>query len=158
MAELLTDEYVDKLEEATRDVFQTMIPVPFEFVGKAETFRHLRGERISILSFTGTHRGSFVIATTENGAKAITAALLMMEEEELASEDEEDALGELANMVGGNFKNYMIERGMEMHLATPVVLSGNSMKGHADREASLGFALRFSVKSEDLVVTFQFVD
>ena len=89
--------------------------------------RSFSDEVIGLLSFTGTESGTFFLRTSRELADKMAAQMLMMEPSELTSFGETaDALGEIINMVAGNFKNAWVADGNEMELSIPhVVQSGN---------------------------------
>ncbi|MXG87944.1 chemotaxis protein CheX [Nocardioides flavescens] len=59
----------------------------------------------SAVSVTGAWHGMIAVDLAESAAVALTRAMLAMDDdEEPASEDLVDAVGELANMIGGNVK------------------------------------------------------
>jgi chemotaxis protein CheX len=57
------------------------------------------------VSITGSWHGHVVVTATATFARFAAAALLAMEVAEVANEDIVDAMGELANIVGGNVKS-----------------------------------------------------
>jgi chemotaxis protein CheX len=57
------------------------------------------------VSVTGAWHGHVVVACSTRIARMSAAALLMMEVDEVGVDDMVDALGELANVVGGNVKS-----------------------------------------------------
>ncbi|MFI5911166.1 chemotaxis protein CheX [Dactylosporangium sp. NPDC051541] len=61
------------------------------------------------VSVTGAWRGHVLVSCSEAAAKHVAAALLGIEFEEVAEEDVADALGELANIIGGNVKSLLPE-------------------------------------------------
>ncbi len=58
----------------------------------------------SSVSITGSWTGHVVFASSTVAARRAAAAFLAMEMDEVSAEDLSDALGELANIVGGNVK------------------------------------------------------
>ena len=61
------------------------------------------------VSVTGAWRGHVLVSCSDQAAKNVAAALLGIEFEEVAEEDVADALGELANIIGGNVKSLLPE-------------------------------------------------
>lgn len=155
MPDLLAPSYQEKLREATSSVFETMVPLPLEVVGSETGIpSQITGETLAILGYTGTHVGSFVLSLTSKAAKSITAALLMMGEDEVSDEDVCDAIGEVANMIGGNFKNHLIECGLEVYLASPQTIQGVALQTKIPKETGGGFASQFTVSGEPFNVIF----
>ena len=59
------------------------------------------------VSITGGWDGHVVFGCSTAAARTAAAVLLMMGEDELAEADVADAVGELANMIGGNIKSLL---------------------------------------------------
>jgi chemotaxis protein CheX len=57
------------------------------------------------VSITGSWHGHIVLTCSAETARHAAAALLMMEVAEVAGSDVVDAMGELANIIGGNLKS-----------------------------------------------------
>ena len=98
------------LIEATQEVFQTMIlseltiGVPID----GDALRP-RSNVVATVSFAGPRSGIVALYTTLSTAQTLAAAMLggtVDEQEQLA-----DAIGELANMVAGTFRNHMAKDG-----------------------------------------------
>jgi chemotaxis protein CheX len=61
------------------------------------------------VSVTGAWRGHVLVSCSEAAAKHVGAALMGIEYDEVVEEDVADALGELANIIGGNIKSLLPE-------------------------------------------------
>jgi chemotaxis protein CheX len=61
------------------------------------------------VSVTGAWRGHVLVSCSEAASKHVAAALLGIEFDDVAEEDVADALGELANIIGGNVKSLLPE-------------------------------------------------
>ncbi|GAA2356161.1 chemotaxis protein CheX [Dactylosporangium salmoneum] len=61
------------------------------------------------VSVTGAWRGHVLVSCSEPAAKNVAAALLGIDFDDVAEEDVADALGELANIIGGNVKSLLPE-------------------------------------------------
>jgi CheY-specific phosphatase CheX len=88
------------------------------------------GEQViaSILRFSDPSKGTMLLECTPSLAYAFTARLMQVPTPESLDDDVRDAMGELANMIGGNLKGLMPE---ETCVSTPLVL------GEADRQKLL---------------------
>ncbi|MGC9669183.1 chemotaxis protein CheX [Planosporangium sp. 12N6] len=81
-------------------------------------------EVVASVSVTGAWRGHIVVSCSMPAARNAAAALLGIEVDDAAPEDVTDALGELANIIGGNVKSLMPEPSA---LSLPVVaINGNT--------------------------------
>jgi chemotaxis protein CheX len=76
------------------------------------------------VSVTGAWRGHVVVSCSMTAARKTAAALLGIDLDDATADDVTDALGELANIIGGNVKSLMPEPSA---LSLPVVLiDGNT--------------------------------
>jgi chemotaxis protein CheX len=76
------------------------------------------------VSVTGAWRGHIVVSCSMNAARNVAGSLLGIDLDDVTSEDVTDALGELANIIGGNVKSLMPDPSA---LSLPVVLiDGNT--------------------------------
>jgi chemotaxis protein CheX len=64
---------------------------------------------------------------------AITSAFLMMDVEEMNA-DVHDAMGEIANMLGGNVKTILSEKGRDIDLSMPSTISGSEYSFQSDND------------------------
>jgi chemotaxis protein CheX len=64
-------------------------------------------ELCATVSIVGGWSGVVVVGASERGAALVGSALLQLPVDELAPGDVDDALGELANIIGGNVKSVM---------------------------------------------------
>ena len=73
------------------------------------------------VQITGAWEGAVTVHCSEALAKALTAAMFMVDPEDTTAEEVADALGELANMVGGNVKALLPE---PCRISLPAVADG----------------------------------
>ena len=66
-----------------------------------------KSEVSASVSVTGAWQGHVVVECSKIASRQAAAALLMMEEPEVSNDDVADALGELANVIGGNVKSLL---------------------------------------------------
>jgi chemotaxis protein CheX len=64
---------------------------------------------------------------------AITSSFLMMDVEEI-NEDVHDAVGEIANMLGGNVKAILSEKGRDIDLSLPSTIAGSQYSFQSDKQ------------------------
>lgn len=86
-----------------------------------------------VIGLAGTHKGVLAIHFPNTVAMAITGSFLGMDVEEV-NEDVEDAVGELANMLGGSVKSILSDKGRDIDLSLPTVISGASYDFQPTRE------------------------
>ncbi|GGM27447.1 chemotaxis protein CheX [Dactylosporangium sucinum] len=77
-----------------------LIPEPAE--------KHVADVTASV-SVTGAWRGHVLVSCSDAAARNVAAALLGIAFDDVAEEDVADALGELANIIGGNVKSLLPE-------------------------------------------------
>lgn len=74
---------------------------------------------------TGPFDASVVVTMTEALARKVTAAMLFMGEDELEEDDVRDAVGEVANLTGGNVKAAL---GVSCSMSLPSVAFGSDVR------------------------------
>ncbi len=111
--------------ESAKEIFSTMVMMEIE-----ENKSHLKEttplkDTISgVIGMAGTHKGVLAIHLPHQVAKVITSSFLGMDIEEI-NEDVEDAIGELANMLGGSVKSSLSDKGKDIDLSLPTTISGH---------------------------------
>ena len=133
----MTDEInkewlIRALREATEEVCSTMLgvrPEPEEPYDDGETGPHVDGV-VSLIGLAGNWVGAGSLCCNSRTACDLSSRLLMSES---AAVDEEvlDAIGELTNMIIGNFKNGIEERLGPMGLSIPAVISGHDFRARS---------------------------
>jgi chemotaxis protein CheX len=110
----------------TKDVFSTMLMVDLENEVVIENERcSIKSNLTSMIGLGGGIRGLLAIHCPASVAKAITGALLGMDVDEL-NDDVKDAIGEIANMVAGNLKVSYAKININVELALPTSIVGES--------------------------------
>ncbi|GAA0742810.1 chemotaxis protein CheX [Dactylosporangium roseum] len=94
IAEQVWSSYLDL------DGASPLVPTPAE--------KHVADVTASV-SVTGAWRGHVLVSCSDAAARNVAAALLGIEFDEVTEEDVADALGELANIIGGNVKSLLPE-------------------------------------------------
>lgn len=109
-----------------RDVFSTMLMVELENEAVVINQRlPLPSNLSAMIGLGGGIRGVLAVHCPAAVAKAITSTFLGMEVQEL-DEDVKDAIGEIANMVAGNLKVSFAGEGVDIELAIPTSVVGES--------------------------------
>jgi chemotaxis protein CheX len=96
-----------------------------------------------IIGLAGAVKGMLAIHLPNSAALAITTAFLGMDVEEI-DEDVCDAIGELANMLGGSIKAVLDPAGSEVQLSMPSAIHGEE------------YAVDCLADSESITVPFTF--
>ena len=128
-------EISDNIVETTKEIFSSMVMMDISVSGPNTSESVPLQESISgVIGLAGTHKGVLAIHIPIKVALAITGSFLGMDVEEL-NEDVEDAVGELANMIGGNVKSILSERGRDIELSLPSTITGQQYDFQPTKEA-----------------------
>lgn len=121
------------LEVATREVFQLMLGTELT-LPSADVARPAGVS--SMVGMAGQLCGVLTVCCDEKAAKLMTSKMLGVELDKVGA-DMADALGEISNMVAGNFKNKISGLGDGCMLSPPTVVTGSdySMYSLADSPA-----------------------
>jgi chemotaxis protein CheX len=112
----------------TKDVFSTMLMLDIEgrdLSGKPKST--IQSNLTSMIGLGGGIRGMLAVHCPAAVAKSITGSFLGMDVDEI-DEDVKDAIGEIANMVAGNLKVSYADAGLNIELAIPTSVIGDSFK------------------------------
>lgn len=109
---------------ATQEVFSTMVmmDVADEFPLK-EPVSRFKCSITGMVGFAGTYSGVISIHCPVELALKITSNMLGIDCDEV-NEDLNDAVGEIANMLGGSVKQVLSKGGLDIKLSIPTVISG----------------------------------
>ena len=117
-------EIVPKIIESTVEIFTGMVMM--EVAQEGEVLHELGPMQDSItgmVGMAGKSKGVLAVHLPRRLALDITSSFLGMEVEEM-NEDVEDAIGEIANMLGGNLKTILSDKGKDIDLSLPSTISG----------------------------------
>ncbi len=121
---LLTDEIVDKLVASVNEIFTDMVMMDIELLEKPTgKLGQLKNSITGMIGLAGTYKGVIAIHVPNQVAMGITSNFLGFEVDEV-NEDVQDAIGEIANMLGGNFKSILSDKGKDIQLSLPSTISG----------------------------------
>lgn len=117
-------DHAQHIIESTQEIFSSMIMLE---VTAGEPYKRnesiLKQSISGIIGLAGNMKGLLAIHLPNEVALKITTAFLGMEVDEI-DEDVRDAIGELANMLGGNIKSALDPKGSEIQLSMPSCISG----------------------------------
>jgi len=117
-------ELREKIIESTQEIFSTMVMMEISVSPEPTLEATIHNESITgLIGLAGIHKGILAIHMPNKVAFAVTGSFLGMEVEEINA-DVEDAIGELANMLGGNVKTILSENGRDISLSLPTTISG----------------------------------
>ncbi|MCP3891443.1 MAG: chemotaxis protein CheX [Desulfobulbaceae bacterium] len=120
----------------TQEVFSTMLMIDISSNEIIEGKKvDINSNLTSMIGLGGGIRGVLAVHCPENVAKAITGDFLGMDVDEL-DDDVKDAIGEITNMVAGNLKVSYSKVDINVELAIPTSIVGDSfhVSGIADAQ------------------------
>lgn len=140
------------LTEDVREIFSTMIGLDnlLDSAVRTEPIIHLENSISSLVGLAGLYNGLVSIHMSSALAVRVTGCMLGTEVTE-NDHDVNDALGEIANMIAGSFKQQLSKGGLDTYLSTPSVVYGKKY------EINLGnslerTAVRFAVDDDWFLV------
>lgn len=117
-------ELREKIIESTQEIFSTMVMMEVVASLDSHDDQSIHCDSITgLIGLAGTYKGVLAIHMPNAVALAVTSSFLGMDVEEINA-DVEDAIGELANMLGGNIKTILSENGRDINLSLPSTISG----------------------------------
>ena len=118
-------EISDKIIESTVEIFTGMVMMDITIAGEPLTeLGRLTKSITGMIGLAGTHKGVLAVHFPKKVALEVTSSFLGMDVEEI-NEDVQDAVGEIANMLGGNLKTILSDRGKDIQLSLPSTISGD---------------------------------
>lgn len=125
----------ERMAASTIEIFTSMVMMEIAVAEDvSENYGILENSISGVVGLTGTKKGVLAIHAPHVVAFAITGNFLGIEPEEV-NEDVEDAIGELANMIGGNVKSLLSEKGRDIDLSLPSTVSGKEYGFHSIKGA-----------------------
>ncbi|MFN7938571.1 MAG: chemotaxis protein CheX [Bryobacteraceae bacterium] len=99
------EAYQSETAQIVSDVFLTMLGMEVE--ATFDQWTPQPGTMTAAIFFAGSWKGAVLIECSERQACCWTAKLMSIPEPEGITDDVRDAMGEIANMVGGNLKSVL---------------------------------------------------
>lgn len=140
-------QIITMVTEAVEQFFETMIGKPLTMDSCHEILPDTEscinklmesdgGKVVSAVGFSGKANGVAYMYFSEGFSKLITCEFLGMTEDEVEDSHElvNDALGEMANMTIGTFKNKICDMGYECRLTIPSIVRGSEFCIEASSE------------------------
>ena len=144
-------EYINPFLRATQNVLKTMAFTD-TVAGKpyVKTDQTAAGDVSGIIGITGETDGSLSISFSEPCICNIVSSMFG-EPIEKINDEVEDAVGEITNIISGDARRELAEKGIKLQSSTPSVVSG---KNHHIRHMASGpaIAIPFSTKAGHFVV------
>lgn len=127
-------EISDKIIESTIEIFTDMVMMEISLAGEPLLkLAPLRKFITGMVGLAGVHKGILAVHFPQQVALDVTGSFLGMEVAEI-NPDVQDAIGEIANMLGGNLKTILSDRGSDIQLSLPSTIYGDeyAMTSQAD--------------------------
>ncbi len=128
----------ESITELTKEIFSSMIML--EVTPASETQEQggvLEDNVTGTVGLAGTRKGILAIHFPSEAARNVTASFLDMPPDEVEGDVEDDAIGEVANMLGGGIKGFLSDNGRDIDLSLPSIIRGSkytfNIKGNAQR-------------------------
>lgn len=124
-SKVFTEEQLAKyIIDATQEVFSTMVMMEaMDDYPLRDPINRFKCSITGMVGFAGIYSGVISIHCPVELALKITSSMLGMECDEV-NEDLNDAIGEIANMLGGSVKQVLSKGGLDVKLSIPTVISG----------------------------------
>lgn len=117
-------DIIPKIVDATQEIFTGMVMMEISQDGEPlAELGTMKNSITGMVGLAGIHKGMLAVHFPNTLALAITTSFLGMEVEEI-NEDVQDAIGEIANMLGGNVKTILSDKGRDIQLSLPSTISG----------------------------------
>jgi len=117
-------EINDKIIEATIEIFTGMVMMEISVAGEPlTTLGPLKNSITGMVGLAGVHKGVLAVHFPKQVALDVTGSFLGMDVDEINA-DVQDAIGEIANMLGGNLKTILSDRGRDIQLSLPSTIFG----------------------------------
>jgi len=119
------DSYITEIVEAVAEGFFGMSVRAITVAPESEA-ASLPDRLTGCVTVAGSWEGAVTVACSRAFARRAAAAMFGRASETLGDEELQDAIGEMANVIGGNYKSLLASMGKEpCHLSIPVVANGS---------------------------------
>ena len=135
------------------EIFSTMVGIEDvqHIPQELEAVTHFKNSVTAMVGLAGTCNGMVCVHTSQTLALGFTAQMLGMDVSEVG-DDVSDALGEIANMVGGSFKHHLSRGGDDIKLSTPSVVTGTDYSFSSGHPGDT-MTLLFNAMGEEFMVS-----
>lgn len=140
------EQWRSLLELATCEVFDIMLGSRLEPCRDAET--EIASDFTAMVGLAGTLCGVLSIRCTALAANLMASRMLGVDPGE-AEQQSWDAIGEVCNMVAGNFKAKLAALGSQCMLSVPTIITGADYQLHSLAD---GGTVETALKFEDMIV------
>jgi chemotaxis protein CheX len=146
----LYQDWLPLLELAAREVFELMLGC--KLTRPATAVQAISGIT-SMVGLAGKLSGVLSVQCNEKSAALMTSKMLGVDLDKIGAEMS-DALGEICNMVAGNFKNKIAGMGDGCMLSVPTVVTGSDYSMYSLASAP-SLELRLLFESMPIIISLQ---
>jgi len=143
------EKLIEHMDADVREIFTAMVGADVSPCQTTVTATKFKDSVSAMVGFAGSFNGMISINTPQKLAMAFASQMLGMDVTAF-DDDVRDALGEIANMIGGSFKHHFVKDGHEVRLSTPSVISGEEYVMTVGTPNTL--ALMFESAAEHFIV------
>ena len=120
------EQLTEMLTKDVQEIFSSMVGVEniTYLPPQMEQTSHFKECLTAMVGLAGTYSGLVSIHIPWPLALSFTSQMLGMEVTEI-DDDVNDAMGEIANMIAGSFKQHLSKGGSDIQLSTPSVVNGS---------------------------------
>lgn len=120
------NEWLDRIESATQEVFESVIGVR---MGRLDPGAANGSDITAIISLAGSPSGVFKIGCSSASAAHLAMRMLGSSEPE-SEENAKDALGEVCNMIAGGIKSRLSRSEDLCKISVPTIITGHHYQVH----------------------------
>ena len=152
------DELIVKLVADVRDVFINMVGVEeLNYLSpEIDVTTHFEECLTAMVGLAGTYNGLVSVHLPWPLAISFTSLMLGMEVTEI-DDDVNDAMGEVANMIAGSFKQHLSKDGSDIHISIPSVVNGSNYTVSSICKIE-NITLKFAYKEDWFLVSLSIED
>jgi chemotaxis protein CheX len=143
-------DWIPLLEKSTREVFELMLLCQ---LGAASSMDESGMDVTSMVGLAGQLCGVMTVRCHQQAAILMASKMLGLPAEKVGP-DFSDAIGEVCNMVAGNFKNKIAGLSDGCMLSPPSVITGSNYTLHSLAD-SPGLQIRMLFENLPIVITLQ---
>ena len=145
------ENWLPTLELAAREVFEIMVGSKLDRAPETETPPPF--EFTSMVGLAGQVCGVLTLRCSTESAALMASKMLGVQPEE-ANQQMWDAIGEICNMIAGNFKNKIAGMGDHCMLSVPTVITGDDYSFHSLADGG-SFEVRLLFEGSPLLVALE---
>jgi chemotaxis protein CheX len=153
------DELVKSLIKDVQDVFVNMVGVEdlMHLPIQIDITTHFKECLTAMVGLAGNYNGLVSVHVPWPLAISFTSLMLGMDVDEI-NDDVNDAMGEIANMVAGSFKQHLSKGGSDIQLSTPSVVNGSDYVVTSAGSDLENITLKFATDEEWFMVSLSIED